>query len=141
MLPSPLSVCRPPPDSPVLCPPPPSSCLVVQCHTALHCLPPDCPTLSASRSSCIVHHSLLLCCLLSACLMLSPTPQPTTEPAVLVLEEDICTQCHTLPCTFFEPNKIRDFLMAFQKRCTQEQKFGKKFTFIKERERIYWVWN
>jgi hypothetical protein len=74
-LPSPLSLCCPPPNSPTLCPPPLSFCLVVHQHITLPCLLPDCSALSATPSSHVFHCSLMLCCLPPARLHLCcPSP-------------------------------------------------------------------
>jgi hypothetical protein len=64
-----------------------------------------------------------------------PTPEPTTEPTVLALEEDVVsgTQVHPLPCTFFEPSKIMDFPVSLSKRCTGEHTVVKKFASIEVR--------
>jgi hypothetical protein len=107
MLPSPLSLCHPPPDSSVLCPPPPSSCLVIHCHIASRCLPPDCLTLSSTRSSRINHHPLLSCCPPPACLasFMSPTHHVIQRPLaphtiyhdLIVASSSLCPQC--LPAT------------------------------------------
>ncbi len=95
-LPSPLSLCPQPPNSSALCPSPPSSCLVIHRHIALRCSPPDCSTLSATRSSCIIYRPLLSCCPPPACLALFIAP---TQRVI---------QCPLAPHTIYH-----DLIVAF----------------------------
>ena len=114
-LPSPLSLCCPPPDSPALCPPPPSSCIVVHCHITLCHSPPDCPTLSATCSSCIVHCPLLLSCPLPTCLASSNAP---TCP--LVSADGVLVHLLLLICFSFW-DVVREGCNAFP--CKKEKQY------------------